>query len=93
MVNSAPVVDTPSVEPAMVNPAPVVETPSVEPAMVNPTPVAEAPNVGPTTANPSIPETNASAGVQSNSGATSNVVTTDGSQPFDISSMFANNNN
>ena len=56
--------------------------------MANPTPVVETPNVGPAPVNStptmsSTPENNVSP----------NVVTTDGAQPFDISSMFANNNN
>ena len=79
------------------NQAPIMEQPSIEPTMVNPTPVMEQPSIEPTIMNQSAPVTlnsinqSAVASYGSATDSDSNITTSDGAQPFDISSMFANN--
>ena len=81
----------------MVNPTPVKEQPNVEPAMMNQAPIMEQPSVESTIMNQSAPVTlnsinqSAVASYGSATDSDSNITTSDGAQPFDISSMFANN--
>ena len=89
-VNQAPTMEVPNMEQAPVNQAPTMEVPNVSQAPANQVSTMEVPNVSQA---PVMPDAlGNSANVQSNNGTIPNIVTTDGSQPFDISSMFANNN-